>query len=77
MGLATVEELVQRGWNVAILDKDHNAGKQVSGRLGGQVQFFDIDVTDYDQQAEAFVKTWDKWRRIDLGKRQNFVRLTI
>ena len=69
MGLAVVESLVHKGWNVAVIDKDRLAGEQVTARLGAQVLFFDVDVTKYEQQADAFARTWDKWSRLDMGKK--------
>ena len=68
MGLAVVEHLVARGWNVAVVDKNRIAGEQVEKSLGERVLFFDVDVTKYELQADAFVKTWAKWNRLDMGK---------
>ena len=77
MGLAVVESLVNRGWNVAILDKDRSAGEQVARRYGKAALFFDVDVTNYDQQANAFVKTWDNWGTLDLGETSSRLRKTL
>jgi NAD(P)-dependent dehydrogenase (short-subunit alcohol dehydrogenase family) len=68
IGLAVVERLVKRGWNTAVVDKDQNTGEQVARRLGAQVVFLEVDVRDYDEQAQAFAKTWAKWNRLDLGR---------
>lgn len=68
MGLAVVESLVKRGWSIAIIDKNATVGKEVAKRLGQQVLFLDVDVTDYDAQAKAFVSTWEKWGRLDFGR---------
>jgi 15-hydroxyprostaglandin dehydrogenase (NAD) len=68
MGLALVERLVERGWNIAVVDNDHNAGEQVARRLGIQVVFLEVNVTNYDEQAQAFAATWAKWNRLDLGR---------
>lgn len=77
MGLAVVQSLVDRGWKVAIIDKDRQAGEQVAKRHSDQIFFFDVDVTDYEQQAAAFARTWSKWGRIDLGKKMIDSRETI
>lgn len=65
MGLSVVEDLVRKGWNVTIADMNEEAGQKIAERLGQQVVFIKIDVTDYDQQAKAFVETWSKWHRLD------------
>ncbi|KIW24613.1 uncharacterized protein PV07_10318 [Cladophialophora immunda] len=66
MGLALVERLVAEGWNVTVFDFNNAAGEQVQKRLGGQVLFLRGNVINYDDQAQAFVKTWEKWGRLDL-----------
>ena len=68
MGLALVERLIERGWNIAVVDNDHSAGEQVTRRLGAQVVFLEVDVRNYDEQAQAFATTWAKWNRLDLGR---------
>jgi NAD(P)-dependent dehydrogenase (short-subunit alcohol dehydrogenase family) len=68
MGLAVVENLVERGWNVAIVDKNSKHGEAAKERLGAQTEFFETNVADWDQQSKVFVETWDKWGRIDFGE---------
>ncbi len=65
IGLAVTEKLVKQGWNVTIVDVVSETGQKVADRLGEQVLFVKADVTDYDQQAKAFVETWAKWHRLD------------
>lgn len=66
MGLGVVERLLQLGWNVAIVDFDEKAATQVTQRLGEKTIFIKANVIDYEQQANAFVKTFERWNRIDL-----------
>ncbi|OQU94365.1 hypothetical protein CLAIMM_00726 [Cladophialophora immunda] len=66
MGLGVVEDLVQKGWNVAIVDVDARMGHSAEERLGTQVLFIRANVADYNQQAEAFSQTWAQWGRLDL-----------
>ncbi|KAF2735582.1 NAD(P)-binding protein [Polyplosphaeria fusca] len=65
IGLHIAEHLVQRGWNVTIVDYDDVGGKKAAERLGSQTFFAQADVSDYDQQAAAFAKTWERWARLD------------
>ncbi len=69
MGLAVVEDLVSKGWNITVFDFDHDAGSQVAERLGQQVLFIKGNVTKYQESlGPAFVETWTKWGSIDFGK---------
>jgi 15-hydroxyprostaglandin dehydrogenase (NAD) len=68
MGLAVVEHLVREGWNVTVVDFNEESGKTVQKSLGSQVLFVHGNVISYENQAEAFVKTWEKWGRLDFGK---------
>lgn len=71
MGLSVATHLVSQGWNVCIVDFNETSGQEVAERLGKQaqgqdhVQFVKVDVTDYEQQAKAFVETWARWGRLD------------
>lgn len=77
MGLALAKSLVERGWNVGVLDKDRAAGVQAVKDLGVQAMFFEVDVTKYEDQASAFSKTWARWNRLDLGMQGIFSLLEI
>jgi hypothetical protein len=68
MGLAVVERLVERGWFIYILDKDHKAGEHIATRLGNQVLFLETDITNYIKQVQAFTRIYARWYRLDLGK---------
>jgi 15-hydroxyprostaglandin dehydrogenase (NAD) len=79
MGLGVVERLVGLGWNVAIVDFNEKTATKVTERLGAKTIFVKANVIDYEQQANAFVETFNKWHRIDLvfanagiGDRINF-----
>ncbi|KAJ9651279.1 hypothetical protein H2198_009433 [Neophaeococcomyces mojaviensis] len=85
MGLSVATHLVSQGWNVCIVDFNETSGQEVAERLGKQaqgqdhVQFVKVDVTDYEQQAKAFVETWARWGRLDFvfanagfGDKQDF-----
>ncbi|KAH0835382.1 Diacetyl reductase [(S)-acetoin forming] [Fonsecaea pedrosoi] len=67
MGLAVVEHLVREGWNVTVVDFNEEAGKAVQQRLGGQVLFVRANVISYESVGQAFVKSWQKWGRLDFG----------
>jgi 15-hydroxyprostaglandin dehydrogenase (NAD) len=67
MGLGVVERLIALGWNVSIVDFDEKAATQVAERLGEKETFpFKANVINYEEQAEAFLQTFNKWGRIDL-----------
>jgi NAD(P)-dependent dehydrogenase (short-subunit alcohol dehydrogenase family) len=68
MGLAVTERLVKLGWNVAIVDFNEKFGQSVAQRLGEQVYFVKANVAIWDQLRESFVKTWEKWGRLDFGE---------
>jgi 15-hydroxyprostaglandin dehydrogenase (NAD) len=67
MGLAVVEHLVRSGWNVTVVDFNEESGETVQKSLGSQVLFVHGNVISYENQASAFVKTWEKWGRLDFG----------
>jgi len=48
------------------VDFNEQTGKSVQERLGSQVVFIRGNVTNWDDQAAAFVATFKKWGRIDL-----------
>lgn len=65
MGLSVVKHLAEQGWNVMIVDYNEESGQKVARELGDKVSFTNADVSDYDQQAKAFVETWKQWSRLD------------
>jgi NAD(P)-dependent dehydrogenase (short-subunit alcohol dehydrogenase family) len=66
-GLGLVERLVTLGWKVTIIDFNEKLGTQTAEKLGKQVLFAKANVIKYEEQAEAFVETWKKWGRVDIG----------
>lgn len=64
MGEALSDDLVSKGWQVAMADIQENA--QLSAKLGDSASFHFCDVADYDSQAVCFQQVWDKYGRIDL-----------
>jgi NAD(P)-dependent dehydrogenase (short-subunit alcohol dehydrogenase family) len=63
MGEALTEDLVHRGWQVAMADIQPNDA--LSTKLGQNVSYHHCNVADYDSQAKAFQEIWDKYGRID------------
>lgn len=66
MGLAVAEKLASLGWYLSIVDYTEDAGKAVAERLGDKVVFHKADVTNYDELAVAFKKTWEARGRLDV-----------
>ncbi|KAL3473176.1 hypothetical protein BJX99DRAFT_261606 [Aspergillus californicus] len=65
IGLGTVESLVQKGWNVAILDVNDSSGAEAASKHGDQVSYLHTNVASYDEQAKSFNRIYQKWGRID------------
>lgn len=66
MGVKIVNDLYARGWNVACIDLQQQAGDALVERLSSdRAQFFLADLTSYDAQAHAFRETFRRWGRID------------
>jgi NAD(P)-dependent dehydrogenase (short-subunit alcohol dehydrogenase family) len=68
MGLAVVEDLVSKGWKIAIFDFDEAAGKKVAEKLGEKILFIKGNVAKYEEIGAAFVEVWKKWGQIDFGE---------
>ena len=66
MGLAVSRALSRKGWKVAVADMNSQSGESAAKEVDGL--FVKTDVTDYDNQAAAFAKTWDTYGRIDFGE---------
>ena len=68
IGLAVTEHLMQHhGYRVAIVDIDEERVKREATRLGDRCFGLQADITEYDQQAKAFVQAFE-WggNRLDL-----------
>lgn len=63
MGEGLCEDLVGKGWQVAMADIQSNA--ELASKLGDSASFHNCDVSDYDSQAKCFQEVWDKYGRID------------
>lgn len=63
MGEALSEDLVQRGWIVAMADIQPNV--DLASKLGESASFHTCDVSDYDSQAKCFQEVWDIYGRLD------------
>lgn len=65
MGEALARDLVTKGWHVACLDVQKQAGGALVAELGDNAIFIQCDISDYDQQAKAYTEVWKKYGRID------------
>ncbi|KAF7553822.1 hypothetical protein G7046_g6986 [Stylonectria norvegica] len=63
MGEALSEDLVSKGWQVAMADLQPNA--ELATKLGDNASFYHCDVADYDSQAKCFQDVWNKYGRLD------------
>lgn len=65
MGEAVAQHLANIGWKVVCVDL-----REPSGGPGKDYEgiFIKADVTKYEEQANAFHKTWDKYKQIDFGE---------
>lgn len=66
MGNGVAVDLASKGWQVVILDWNHQQGVQAAKQIDGD--FFAVDVRDWRQQFEAFQKVHEKYGRLDFGK---------
>ncbi|CAM1500387.1 Fc.00g095490.m01.CDS01 [Cosmosporella sp. VM-42] len=63
MGLTVSHHLASQGWKVSVADLNVQSGEAVAKDLGGI--FTQVDVTKYEDQVDAFLKTWEEYGRID------------
>lgn len=68
IGLSLTKHLLGRGYKVGMCDVNAEAGNTLSADLGDDVVFIKCDVTEYEEQTEAFQQVWNKWGRLDFGK---------
>ena len=60
IGFAIAEHLIQvHGYKVAIFDLDEQRTREQAVKLGDNCLAIHVDVTNYDQQAKAFLQTWE------------------
>ena len=80
MGLAVAQDLSAKGWNLTIIDLSPESLEKVKDQFdSNHTLFIELDVTNYESQADAFVQTWNRWTRLDfvfanagIGDRMNF-----
>ena len=56
---------MKQGWTVAGFDITKALSQELENEFKDHFAFFDCDVADYDSQAAAFSKVWEKYGRID------------
>ncbi|KAF9887185.1 hypothetical protein FE257_010439 [Aspergillus nanangensis] len=62
MGLTVTESLAAQGWHIVVLDRSVSETE-----LGPNISPKAVDVTNYNQLAEAFLQTWKAHNRLDFG----------
>ena len=65
IGNALTRDLLKQGWRVAGFDIQDSVGEELQEELGESFFYLHCDVADYDQQAAAFTKVFDRWGQID------------
>jgi NADP-dependent 3-hydroxy acid dehydrogenase YdfG len=58
-------DLIKCGWKVTGLDIIPSEDVIRAMDLGSNFMYINCDVTKYDQMANAFSQTFEKWKRID------------
>ncbi|KAM7220168.1 NAD(P)-binding protein [Rhypophila decipiens] len=65
IGAALATRLVEKGWRVALLDINQEAGSQLASTLGPNTIFLPTDVASYASQCAAFSAIFSRFGRID------------
>jgi len=65
MGEGLSRNLISKGWAVACVDVQEQAGKALVAELGSNAHFIKCDIADYDDQARMYTEVWKKWGRLD------------
>jgi len=65
LGYGCVEKLAKEGASVMIVDRNEELGAEVCKKLGGNVAFTKVDVTDESSCKNAIQATVDKFGRLD------------
>ncbi|EON98836.1 putative 15-hydroxyprostaglandin dehydrogenase (nad(+)) protein [Phaeoacremonium minimum UCRPA7] len=65
MGFAVAQKLVRENWLVAIVDLNEDDGLKAARDLGSNASFVKANVVKYNEQLEAFEKTFTKHGRLD------------
>lgn len=68
MGIDLAKHLHSKGWKVAIVGRNKEAGNRIASEINDpkNARFFQADVASYDSQASMFLSVWQAWGRIDL-----------
>ncbi|KAM7208267.1 NAD(P)-binding protein [Naviculisporaceae sp. PSN 640] len=64
-GRALSTRLVEKGWKVALLDINEQAGQELEKTLGPSAKFFAADVASYTSQSNAFLSAFGHFGRLD------------
>jgi 15-hydroxyprostaglandin dehydrogenase (NAD) len=65
MGNGVANDLAKKGWKVVIVDFNASIGQQAADSIKGD--FYHTDVRSWEQQYDAFEKTFEKYGRLDFG----------
>src|SRR5690349_12208446 len=65
MGTELAKDMIKQGYSVGCLDINEEAGQKVAAELGEQAYFVKCNVADYDEQAAAFSKVFERFGRLD------------
>ncbi|KAK4207009.1 NAD(P)-binding protein [Rhypophila decipiens] len=58
-GKAISSKLVEKGWKVALLDINEEAGHELETSLGASTKFFSTDVSSYASQSASFLSAYN------------------
>jgi NAD(P)-dependent dehydrogenase (short-subunit alcohol dehydrogenase family) len=65
MGEGLARDLISKGWLVACVDVQEEAGNALATELGSNAHFIKCDIADYDDQARMYTEVWKRWGRLD------------
>lgn len=66
IGAATAKAMAKEGAEVAVLDRDLNAAKEIAKQIGGKALALECDVTKPEQVREAFDKVAETFGGVDI-----------
>lgn len=58
MGEGLARGLISKGWSVACVDIQEQAGRALVAELGPNARFIKCDIADYDEQARMYTEVW-------------------
>jgi hypothetical protein len=65
LGTAIARGLLEEGWIVAGFDIQESSQHELGKEYGDSFAYYNADVSDYDSQAVAFSKVFEKHGRLD------------